>query len=78
VLAQTADKLETVHLRHDDVGDDQMGALGFREGKSLRPVGSFEELMTFIAQESYQVLPGGGPVINDQDGRHSQFISDFQ
>jgi len=68
--AQLLHELVAVHGRHQDVGDDQVGALGAHQRQAVRAVDRFQQAVAGEAEQGLQELAVGGAVVDDQDGRH--------
>src|SRR5690349_13769440 len=64
---QTTNELVAVHRRHEDVGDDQVGAVGRDEHERLAAVRRLANGVTGVLEDFYQQTAIGGIVVNDQD-----------
>jgi hypothetical protein len=68
--AQLLDKFVAVHGRHQDVGDDQVGALGAHDREGGRAVAGFEQAVAEEAEQVQQEFAIAGAVVDDQYGGH--------
>ena len=68
-LALAAER-EPIHLRHQDIGDDQVGERFTGGGKRLDPVGGFEDLVPAGSQGDPEDITVRFEVIDNKDGAH--------
>jgi hypothetical protein len=68
--AHLADEFVAIHGCHEDVADDQVGPSALHECERLPTVCRLEHDMPVIPQQRDEVLPIGGAILGDQDGRH--------
>ena len=78
ILPQSPDELESIHRRHEQVGDYQIGHLGLRQGQCFGAVAGLAKLMSGVAQDRDQQIARGRVVIHCQNRRYSclAFASD--
>jgi hypothetical protein len=57
-----AQKIQAIHLRHPDIGKNQIEGLRLKPGKRFFPVGSAGHFVALLFQEDFQELP------------HAQFV----
>jgi hypothetical protein len=69
--AELPDKLEPIHSRHENVGDDEVGKVQACLFDAFRSVRSFENAMIFTGQDQLEKLPIRRPVVNNQDSGHA-------
>ena len=70
VGAQALHELVAVHLRHQDVGDDQVGAVGAHQVERGGAVVRLEQAVFGKAEQGQQIGAVARPVVNDEDGGH--------
>jgi hypothetical protein len=68
--AQLLDELVAIHRRHQDVGDDEVGQFGARDGQRAGAVFGFEDAVPGQAEQGAQIAAVAGPVVDNQNGRH--------
>lgn len=66
VRAQSADELVAIHGGHEDIGDDQVWALGLHHLQRLCAIRGIQDLIAVRAEERPERIAVGGPVLNDQ------------
>ena len=67
VRAQLANEFVAVHRRHQDVRNHEIRMLDARDGERLCPTARLEQAVTVIAEQSHQVLPVLGAIVDDQN-----------
>ncbi|MNT08757.1 hypothetical protein D3C72_1435080 [compost metagenome] len=67
------DEFVAVHVRHEDVGDDQVGPLGAQYFQRVGTVGRIQQAVAAVAQQCGQELAVQHMIIDDQDGGYVVF-----
>ena len=63
-------ELDAVHVRHQDIGDDEVWMLAQRDVERLDAVNRLGHRMADVAEQRRQELAIDRAVVNDEDLRH--------
>ena len=70
-VADLTHQLVAVHRRHQDVADDQIGAIAVQGSKGIGAIRGFEYPVAGGRQDCRQQLPVDRSILDDQNGSHS-------
>ena len=81
-LAETTERLASIHTRHEDIQDDQFGMMGLRLFQGVYTIRDYQHMETCTFQEGRQAVGDGGVVVGEEDSRsivgHIDFVKTLQ
>ena len=67
------DEFVAVHVRHEDIGDDQVRPLGAQYFQRVGTIGRLQQAVAAVAQQCGQEFAVQHMIVDDQDGRYVVF-----